>query len=120
MLKLFFLFLITTTALIYSQANQQKVQITSSEFEIPANMLTKIVLYNSDSTNSFTLFDNIIEQRQKVIFIIQPTFFTEKSNYKNEIVLPFPKIESGMYSIHYSNKDTSFVKKWSSLNNDPI
>lgn len=111
MWKVIFLFLINTTALIYSQGNQQKTQITHYEVDIPANMLTKIIMYNSDSTNFFTLFDNIIEQEQKVIFIIQPTFFSEKSNYKNEIVLPFPKIESGMYSIHYTNKDTSFVKK---------
>jgi len=92
---------------IYSQESH----ITKYEVDIPANKLTKIIMFNADSTNSFTLFDNIIEQKQKVIFIIQPLYFSERNKYHNEIVLPFPRITSGLYSIHYLNQDTSFVKK---------
>jgi hypothetical protein len=88
-----FLFLMTT-ALIYSQDNKKTAQITSYEVIIPENMLTKIVMYNSDSTNSFVLLDNIIEQKQKVVFIVQPSYFTERNNYKDEIILPFPQVES--------------------------
>jgi len=96
---------------VYSQKTQQKTHITSYEVDIPANKFTKIIMYNTDSTNSFTLFDNIIERKQKVIFIIQPIYFIERNNYKNEIVLPFPITNSGMFYIHYSNQDTSYVKK---------
>lgn len=112
MWRIIFLFLIPFSVLIHSQNDQQKKPwITRYEFEIPANLLTKIVMYNSDSTTSFTLFENIIEIKQKVVFITQPAYFFEKNNYKDDIVIPYPKTESGLYSIHYLNKDTSFVKK---------
>jgi len=110
MWKIIFL-LIVAYALLYSQNVKQKAQITSYEVNIPANKLTKITMYNPDSTEAFTLFENIIEQKQKIIFIVQPIYFSERDNYKNEIVLPFPKTTSGVFYIKYSNQDTSFIKK---------
>lgn len=108
---LIFIFMIISFSLSYSQNDNTKAQITNFEVEIPANKLTKINMYNSDSSKVFVLFDNILEQNQKVLFIVQPTFYQERGNYENYIVLPFPKINSGLYFIHFENQDTCFVKK---------
>ena len=104
-------FIVLSYSLLYAQNNQQESQILSWEIAIPANEPTKVIMYDSDSTHSFTLFDNILTQEQKVIFITQPMYFSEKNKYKDEIVLPFPQTQSGLYYIRYSNKDTSYVKK---------
>ena len=106
-----FLFVFISSFLVYSQDNQTKAQITSYEVYIPANKLTKIIMCDSDSTNYFILFDSIIQQKQKVIFLVQPYYFNERCKYQDAIVIPFPNVNSGMYLIHYSNKDTSFVQK---------
>jgi len=111
MWKMIFLILISFFTIVFSQSAQQEAQITSYEVNIPAHKITKIIMYNSDSTNCFTIFDNIIEKKQKLIFIVQPMYFMERNIYKNAIVLPFPKTNSGIFYISYSNKDTSFVKK---------
>lgn len=108
--RVFFLVLVPLLC-VYSQSVRQKSHTTTYEVTVPANELTKITMYNADSTHSFILFENIIEKKQKLIFIIQPTYFSQRTRYKNEIVLPFPKVKSGAYFIKFSNRDTTYNKE---------
>lgn len=86
-------------------AAQGKSQITFYEFEIPENTHCKIILYDQDSTKSFTLFDNILEKPQKLILYLQKEFYKEKYNYPDKIVLPFPILDSGMYYLHFQKNE---------------
>lgn len=90
---------------------QNKAQITSYEFDVKANEHCLIILYNQDSTKSFTLFDNILEKSQKIIFIIQKEFYKERLKYPDKIVLPFPLLDSGMYNLIFQENDKVNKKK---------
>jgi hypothetical protein len=110
MRKLLFLLLISFFS-VYPQSALTKAQIVSYEVDIHANETIKIVLYNADSTISYTLFNNIIGQNQKLVFITQPQYFIERKKYLNKITIPFPTLVSGLYYIYYYSPDTCYTKK---------
>jgi hypothetical protein len=110
-MRKFFLLLIISFFSIYPQSALPKAQIVSYEVDIHANEITKIILYNADSTISYTLFNNIIKQNQKLVFITQPQYFIERKKYLNKITIPFPATVSGLYYIYYYSPDTCYTKK---------
>lgn len=107
------IFIMVFPCFIYAQrAIWEGPHSIGMQYNIPANKLTRIVLYNSDSTKTYTLFDNILERSQKLIILHQPSYYLHKYEYKDDMVIPYPILEYGLYYINYCNSDTCYTQKF--------
>jgi hypothetical protein len=110
--KYIIIFILISCCVYSQELVKNKSHIISQTLNIEKNKRTTITLINSDSTQKFILFDNILEEPQAIIFIHQPYYFQERDKICDKIVMPFPIITPGMYYINYVTSDTVYTKKF--------
>lgn len=110
-MKLSILVVLVIFSDFYSQSENKSSHIIKYENFIKANVRTTITLVGADSTK-FILFDNLLSKTQNIVFIHQPDYFNKMEDNIKKILLPFPILKSGQYTLEYFSTDTLFSYKF--------
>jgi hypothetical protein len=92
---------------VVESQDSKKSQIVQFETNIKANSRTTISLVGSDSIN-YILFDNLLGEDRIIIFMCQPEYYNSAETQKEKIMIPFPLLNPGKYTLEYVSQDTSF------------
>ena len=112
-LALFFLLYTTTSNAQFKSILDSKYKKFNIGFkvQVPANQKIQIAFYNQDSSFKKILLDTSFQKKQKVIFLFNEIFESEKQNYSKHYIVPIPNVNSGVYYLEMIVKEKFLITK---------